>query len=106
MYCPFDDSARNATWVGLDSVRLQWILAWCLIGDFNLIRYPVERLDCNSFSSAMFKFSGFIEKNNLVDLPLEGGDYTWFHDSDNPSMPRIDRALNLVDWEDHFLDVT
>ena len=106
VYCPFDDSARNATWVELDSVRLWWISAWCLIGDFNIIRYLVERLDCNSFSSATFKFSNFIENNNLVDLPLEGGDYTWFPDSDNPSMPRIDRTLISVDWEDHFLDVT
>ena len=42
----------------------------------------------------MFKFFDFIEKSNLVDLPLEGGgDYMWFRDSDNPSISRIDRAL-------------
>ena len=41
-------------WVELDSVRLRWSLAWCLIGDFNIIRYPVGRLGCDSFSSAMF----------------------------------------------------
>ena len=54
----------------------------------------------------MFKFGDFIEKHNLVDLPSGGGDYTWFRDSNNPSMFRIDRALISVDWEDHFLDVT
>ena len=106
VYGPSDDSARNDMWVELDSMRLQWISAWCLIGDFNIIIYPVEKLGCNSFSSAMFKFSDFIEKHNLVDLPLEGGDYTWFRDSNNPSMSRIDRALISTDWEDHFLDMT
>jgi len=94
VYGPSDDGARNALWVELDSVRLWWSLAWCLVGDSNIIRYPVERLGCNSFSSAMFKFFDFTEKSNLVDLPLEGGgDYTWFRDFDNPSMSRIDRAL-------------
>ena len=106
VYGPSDDSARNDMWVELDSMRLQWISAWCLIGDFNIIIYLVEKLGCNSFSSAMSKFSDFIEKHNLVDLPLEGGDYTWFRDSNNPSMSRIDRALISTDWEDHFLDVT
>ena len=102
VFGPSDDSARNDMWVELDSMRLQWILAWCLIGDFNIIIYPVEKLGCHSFSSAMFKFSDFIEKHNLVDLPLEGGGYIWFRDSNNPSMSRIDRALISADWEDHF----
>ena len=42
----------------------------------------------------------------MVDLPLEGGDYTWFCDFNNPSMSKIDRALISADWEDQFLDVT
>ena len=54
----------------------------------------------------MFKFSNFIERNFLVDLPLVGGEYTWFRDSENPSMSRIDRVLVSADWKDHFLDVT
>ena len=54
----------------------------------------------------MFKFSDFIETNFLVDLPLVRGEYTWFHDSENPSMSRIDRVLVSTNWEDHFLDVT
>ena len=40
----------------------------------------------------MFKFLDFIEKDLLVDLPLVGGEYTWFRDFDNPSMSKIDSA--------------
>ena len=54
----------------------------------------------------MFKFSDFIAKHLLVDLPLVGGEYTWFRDSNNPSMSRIDRVLMSADWEEHFLDVS
>ena len=81
-------------------------MAWCLFEDFNIIRYPSKRLGCSSFSPAMFKFSDFIVKHSLVDFPLEGGECTWFRDSDRPSMSRIDKMLVFADWEDHFLDMT
>ena len=55
-----------------------------------------KRFKCTSFSPTMFKFSDFIEKDLLVDLPLVGGEYTWFRDFDNPSMSKIDRVLVLA----------
>ena len=101
-----DDSLSDSMWVELDSMRSWWTLAWCLFGDFNIIRYPAKRVGCTSFNPAMFKFSDFIEKHLMVDLPLVGGEYTWFRDSNNPSMSRIDRLLVSVGWEEHFLDLT
>ena len=71
---------RDAFWVELDSVRVRWSSAWCVLGDFNIIRYPTKRLGYTSFSPAMFNFSDFIERNFMVDLPLVGGEYTWFRD--------------------------
>ena len=75
-------------------------------GDFNIIRYPSERLGCESFSPAMFAFLNFIESNSLVDLPLEGASFTWFRDSGIPSMLRIDKALVSLDWEEHFGNIS
>ena len=106
LYGPNADGLRDALCTELDSVRGRWSAAWCLFGDFNITRYPPERLGCSSFSPSMFKFLDFIERNLLIDIPLVGGEYTWFRDSENPSMSRIDRVLVFVDWEDHFLDVT
>ena len=51
-------------------------------------------------------FSEFVEDLNLIDLPLEGGSYTWSRGSDRPSMSRIDRVLVSHDWEEHYPDVT
>ena len=71
-----DESLRDAMRAELDLVRSRWTGAWCLFGDFNVICYPTEGLDCDSFSPAMFKFSDFIAKYSLIDLSLIGGEYT------------------------------
>ena len=44
VYGPTDGSLRDAIWAELDSVRSRWVWAWCLFGDFNVIRYPAKRL--------------------------------------------------------------
>ena len=33
----------------------------------------------------------------MVDLPLEGGSYTWLSGTDQPSMSKIDKALVTPD---------
>lgn len=106
VYDPNDNGQRPTLWEELSQVRARWPMAWCLVGDFNIIRYPSERLGCESFSLAMFAFSDFIKNNSLVDLPLEGTSFTWFRDSGLPSISRIDRALVSLDWEKHFENVS
>ena len=64
----------------------RWNTAWCIIEDFNTIRYLTERFGCEAFSPSMFTFSDFIEANYLVDLPLEGASFTWFRDSGTQSV--------------------
>ena len=41
----------------------RWNMTWCVIGDFNIIRYLSERFGCEAFSPAIFAFSDFIEAN-------------------------------------------
>ena len=63
IYGPNVDQHRAALWEELSKVHVRWTTAWLLFGDFNIIRYPCERLGCESFSPAMFGFSDFIENN-------------------------------------------
>ena len=81
IYGPNADLHRAALGEELSRVRIRWTKAWFLFGDFNIIRYPCERLGCDSFSPAMFAFLDFIENNFLVDLPLDEASFTWFRDS-------------------------
>ncbi len=54
------------------------------------------------FHLAMFDFSDFISINGLVDIPLEGGSFTWSNNRENVSMSRLDRFLFTIEWEGCF----
>ena len=68
-----------------------------MFGDFNVVRFPSERLGCSRLSPHMMDFSDFIEESHLVDVPLGRGQYTWSSGSEIPSMSRIDRFLVSTD---------
>ena len=105
LYGPTRDEIRPDLWNELKGVRQRWVQPWCIFGDFNVVRFPNERLGCSRLSATMVDFLDFIEDLNLVDLPLHGDSYTWCNGSSNPSMSRIDRVLVFADWEEHYSDV-
>ncbi|KAL4598691.1 hypothetical protein ACB092_11G076500 [Castanea dentata] len=92
-------------WDELIGIQHYWDVPWCYIGDLNIVCFPSEWLGGLRLTLAMETFLEFIEDLNLIDLPLEGGSYTWSSGSDQTSMSRIDRALVSHDWEDHYSDV-
>jgi exonuclease III len=105
VYGPNRDDSRSELWAELSEIRHQWSQPWCIFGDFNVVRFPSERRGCVRVTPAMVEFSDFIEGSNLIDLPLNGGLYSWCNGSTNPSMSRIDRVLVSTDWEEHYPDV-
>ena len=105
LYGSARDEVRNDLWDEVRGIRQQWNHLWCVFGDFNVVRFPSERLGCHRVSFKMVEFFDFIEKQNLVDLPLNGGMYTWCNGTTNPSISRIDKVLILADWEEHYSDV-
>jgi hypothetical protein len=68
-------------------------------GDINTIRYPTERVGAYHFVSNMRDFLAFINSLGLIDLPLEGGSFTW---SNSRSKSRLDRFLFSTSLEEHF----
>jgi hypothetical protein len=75
---------------------------WCVVGDFNSVRNVTERKGVRSLSQdsrtlEMREFDDFLESLELVDLPLVGRKYTWFHPN-GISMSRLDRVLISSSW--------
>jgi exonuclease III len=74
---------------------------WCVVGDFNAVVVSEERRGlANEVSSSleMTGFREFIDDLNMIDLPLLGRRYTWFH-SNGISMSRLDRCHCFVSLE-------
>jgi hypothetical protein len=72
VYGPNDDGDRRVLWDELAGLMSWWEMPWCIGGDFNVVRFPSERLGDSGYSAAMMEFSEFIFVQSLVDLVLEG----------------------------------
>ncbi len=53
------------------------------------------------YTPAMYAFSEFISSFGLMDIPLEGGRFTWTNNRDNATMSHLDRFLYSANWEDY-----
>ena len=87
---------RRFLWEELYGLNSWWSVSWC-VGDFNVVRFLSEHLGFNSFIAAMQKFSNFISEQGLIDLPLQGGAFTWSNSQEVASKARLDRFLFSVD---------
>ena len=76
--------------------------AWCILGDFNVVRRRDERRGVNTEASStqvleMFLYNSFLGDMELEDLNVLGRCYTWYHPNGR-SMSRIDRMLVSKEW--------
>jgi hypothetical protein len=77
VYGPNLDMDRRLLWDELAGVLSLWNLPCCLGGDFNVTRFPSERLGTARLDHAIMEFSYFISEQGRMDLPLVGGSFTW-----------------------------
>jgi hypothetical protein len=77
VYRPNSDCYRRYLWEELVGLLSWWNLPWWIRGDFNITRFPSEKLGEAGFCPAMGEFSNFIFDKGLMDLPLVGGTFMW-----------------------------
>lgn len=86
-------------------IRGRWNGAWCIGGDWNVIRYPSEKLGGSRITGDMRRFTDWINSHSLGDMPLSGASYTWSNHQRDPAMSRLDRFLVLTDWMNIYPEV-
>ncbi|KAG5617008.1 hypothetical protein H5410_016832, partial [Solanum commersonii] len=86
----------------LGAVRGLFNGPWVVAGDFNVVRFPYEKKNCNRFNKEMEEFSEFIKDMELQDLPLVGGRFTWRKGDGYDIAARLDRFLISEEWEVAF----
>ncbi|RVW49857.1 LINE-1 reverse transcriptase-like [Vitis vinifera] len=91
VYGPFTKAERNALWEEFGAIRGLWEDPWCIGGDFNITLFSRERSGQRRISSAMRNFAEIVDDLGLVDLPLQGGDFTWNGGLHNQTWARLDR---------------
>ena len=106
VYGPNLHQDRRFLWEELCGLNSWWSVPWCVGGDFNVVKFPSERLGSNCFTIAMREFSNFISEQGLIDLPLQGGTFTWSNSREAALKARLDRFLFSANWEDKFPTVS
>lgn len=80
---------------------------WCLVRDWNAVRNSMERKGRGTTypQSEIRAFDEFIEKNDLIDLPQIGREFTWYKHNLR-AMSRIDRFLLSDTWMQQWSNLT
>ncbi|RVW16952.1 LINE-1 reverse transcriptase-like [Vitis vinifera] len=77
VYGPFTKEDRECLWEEFRAIRGLWGEPWCVMDDLE-----------------------------LVDLPLQGGSFTWSGGFQNQAWARLDRFMVSPSWLDQFRNVT
>ena len=67
VYSPNLHRDKRFLWEELYGLNSWWSVPWCVGGNFNVVRFPFERLGSNSFTSARGSFpTSFRNKISLI----------------------------------------
>ncbi|XP_028101440.1 uncharacterized protein LOC114300779 [Camellia sinensis] len=93
---------RRKCWESLLNLKAHFPMPWCIGGDFNEIRNIGEKVGVSLRDRGMKDFNNFIDRCEVVDLPLLGRKYTWCNAFDGHKWSRIDRFLLSPEWLEKF----
>jgi hypothetical protein len=73
-----------------------------ITGDFNVTLNPMDRSNQQHTMHEMTQFRNVVSSLELMDLQLQGREYTWSNERETPSFVRLDRFLISTHWANIF----
>ncbi|XP_025636103.1 uncharacterized protein [Arachis hypogaea] len=95
-------AGKLAVWEELSFIAGLCQVSICYMGDFNEVTQVEERKDQDRLTASAEDFKSWVQDMQLVDLPLNDRNYTWFRGS---SCSRIDRVLVSLEWTEEFPEI-
>lgn len=103
---PSTDEHKKAFIDELQSIAAYRTVAWVILGDFNLIRWVIDR-STNSWNFPLMEgFNDLITNLQLMDIPLKNRDYRWSSKRLEPTFSRLERVFVFPEWSLNFPVVT
>ncbi|XP_071712960.1 uncharacterized protein [Rutidosis leptorrhynchoides] len=103
VYGPHNDEKKKMMWDCLENIMSYPNAAWVIGGDFNEVHNEEERQNCVFHDRRAAFFNDFIERTQLIEVPLIGKRFTRISD-DGSKFSKLDRYLVsdlfLQLWED------
>ncbi|XP_024990649.1 uncharacterized protein LOC112524939 [Cynara cardunculus var. scolymus] len=109
VYNPQAQVQKTKVWEDLSSVIQSALdVIWVILGDFNAVRFPEERMGSNFDSKEASDFNNFISSSGLLDINFCGRRFTRFS-KDGSKMSKLDRFLVTSNffsiWKDPSVQV-
>lgn len=99
VYSPCTYWDRDEFWEEVEDLT-GWVGdAWCMAGDFNATMRRRERNKHGGSIRWLRFFNEFMEKHELIDLPLNWGRFTWSNMQADSLLCRLDRVLVYPTFE-------
>ncbi|XP_071727641.1 uncharacterized protein [Rutidosis leptorrhynchoides] len=92
VYGPYNDRDKKAMWESLDSLIQSFESSWLLVGDFNEVRTPDDRLNSQFNHVRADRFNEFINRNGLIEIDISERKFMRISD-DGVKFSKIDRFL-------------
>lgn len=68
---------RKELWDSIDAFASFNVKPWVLLGDFNSLLGPSEKVGGSPIQPCRYDFSRCVQSSQLLDLPYSGCFYTW-----------------------------